>query len=88
MPVKGMVSEAEPKRVDGGLGKRKQGIAQGPRTAEPFEFLFLKHTQQLGLQIERNVFNFVEKDCSLVRKLEAPDASIDSASERAFLVAE
>jgi len=26
-------SEAEPKRVDGGLGKRKQGIAQGPRTA-------------------------------------------------------
>jgi len=62
--------------------------AQGARTAEPFEFLFLKHTQQLRLQIEWNVFDFVEKDCPLVRKFEAPDAPIDRASKRAFLVDE
>ena len=48
----------------------------------------LEDPQQLGLQIEGQITDFVEKHRPAVRQLEAADAWCNGAGERAFLVAE
>src|SRR5262249_13903301 len=62
--------------------------AQGARTPQAFELLFLKHAQQFRLQIQRDVFDLIEKDRSLVSEFKAADTAIDRAGKRAFLVTE
>src|SRR5581483_5506286 len=56
------------------------------RAAKPLEFLFLQYAQELWLQFQGNLADFIEKKRSLVRKLEASDALRDCAGESASLV--
>ena len=46
---------------------------QGSVSANPLEFLFLQDTQQFGLQLERQVAHFIEKQCASVREFEPAD---------------
>jgi hypothetical protein len=61
--------------------------AQGAGVAEPFEFTLLQHTEQLGLQFERRLADFVEKDRPAMGQLESPDPLRDRAGKRALFVA-
>src|ERR1700751_4570136 len=40
-------------------------------TAQPFELLFLQNSQQLRLQLQRNVADFIQDQRTAVRRLEA-----------------
>src|SRR5258708_39084498 len=51
------------------------------------ELTLLQHTQELGLQFERDLAYFIEKYRSSIGQFEAADALCDRASEGAFLVA-
>ena len=62
--------------------------ADGARAAQALELALLQHAQQLGLQLERNLADFVEEHGAAVGQLEAADALRDGAGERALLVAE
>src|SRR4030095_16256036 len=59
----------------------------GVRTSNAFEFLFLKHSQQLGLRLQRQLADLVEKNGSLVRELKTSFLLRDCARESALLVA-
>src|SRR5262249_53723836 len=58
------------------------------RAAEPLEFPLLEHAQQLGLNLERRLTDLVEKDRSVVRRLESSSPLTDGSGERALLVSE
>ena len=62
--------------------------ADGAGAAQPLELLLLQHTQELRLQLERDVADFVEEQRAAVRQLEPADLLRDGARERAFLVSE
>src|SRR5207253_3689410 len=72
------------------VGRRDESDVDsfGARAAEPFELLLLEHAQQLRLELERNVADFVEEEGPAVRQLEAPDPLRDGAREGPSLVAE
>src|SRR5205814_437950 len=52
------------------------------------EFVFLQSAQQLGLQLQRNVSNFIQKERAPIGQFEAAGLLSDSTGERASLVAE
>jgi hypothetical protein len=56
--------------------------------AEAFKFPFLKNTEQFGLQRQRKVSDFIQKQCSSVGHLKPSDPLDESASECTLLVAE
>src|SRR4029077_16882699 len=56
--------------------------------ADPFEFSFLQHAQQLGLQIERQFPDLVEEDGSPVRHFEAAQLFRERTGKGAFFMAE
>ena len=56
--------------------------------ADPFEGLFFERAQDLGLQRQRHVANFVEKQRPVVRQLEASGLARIRAGKRALFVAE
>ena len=56
--------------------------------AEPFDFAFLQHPQQLGLSAERQLADLVEEDRAAVGALELADARALRAGVGAFLDAE
>jgi len=58
------------------------------RTAEPLEFAFLQHPQQRHLHVGGQLADFIEKQRGTVGLLEAADASLDRAGERAGLMPE
>ena len=58
------------------------------RPADPLEGLLLEHAQEFHLRVGRQVADFVEEERALVRLLEAADAPLVSAGERAAFVAE
>ncbi len=58
------------------------------RRADALERSLLQHAQQLGLQVERQIADFVEKQRPAMRQLESPLAGRDGARERAAGVAE
>src|ERR1039458_7068436 len=58
------------------------------RAAQPLELALLQNAQQLGLQLQRDVADFVQKKRALVGQLEAPDLLADGARECALLMAE
>ena len=60
----------------------------GPRAAESFELTFLKHPEQLGLELQRQVADFVEEDRPAVGEFEASGPARDGSGESAFFVAE
>src|SRR5215831_4834012 len=60
----------------------------GARRADSFEFAFLEHTQQLGLEFEGQIADLVEEQGATVRELEAALTLRYRIRERAALVAE
>jgi flagellar biosynthesis protein FlhB len=52
---------------------------------EALEFLFLQHAQQLGLQLHRNLADFIQKHAAFVRQFKAPDALRDGHLAGAYL---
>lgn len=60
----------------------------GRLTAQPFYLAFLKKTQQACLTFERQIADFIEKECAAIGCFDAPDLALVRARERAALVAE
>ena len=60
----------------------------GRIAAQALELLLLQNAQQLGLELQRDVADFVEEQRALVRQFEAPNLARDGAGERASFVAE
>ena len=58
------------------------------RAADARDLPLLEHAQQLHLRRQRHVADLVEEQRARVRELEAPDATLGRAGERALLVAE
>jgi hypothetical protein len=56
------------------------------RAAYRFELAFLQHAEQLRLELQRHVPNFVEKQSSTVCEREAADMGRDGAGESTSLV--
>src|SRR5258706_13027408 len=56
--------------------------------ADALELAVLKHAQQLGLHLRRELTDLVEKERSAIRELEAPGLRRRRAGERALLVPE
>ena len=56
--------------------------------ADSLEVPFLQDSEQLGLQIEGNLSDFVQEDRAAVSQLKAPDAIADGSSECAARVTE
>src|SRR5580704_16709949 len=59
----------------------------GPSTAQPLELPLLQDAQELRLQLERNVADFIQKQRSLVRQLNPPNLLSDCTREGAAFVA-
>src|SRR5207244_10160029 len=59
-----------------------------PRAAQALELLLLQDAQQLGLQLRRDVADFIKEQRALVGQLETADLLRDGAGEGALLVAE
>ena len=62
--------------------------AQRARGAEALERVVLQHPQELGLQFEGQVADFVEKEGPPVGQFKAPETLRERAREGAFFVAE
>ncbi len=60
----------------------------GARSAEPFEFMLLQNAQQFGLQFQRNVADFIEKNCAFIGEFESANFLGNGYGECAALVAE
>src|SRR5256885_11474462 len=56
------------------VGRRQNAYVDRPRfrPSDPADLLVLQHTQQLGLQAERQVADLVEEQRAAVRHLEQP----------------
>src|SRR5580704_17690535 len=61
--------------------------ANGSWTAQPLELALLEDPEQLGLQIERQIANFVQEECGTVRQFKTPDLASPRASIRSPLTA-
>ena len=53
--------------------------AMGATTSETFEFLFLQNTEELGLQCEWHIADFIKKESSFVSQFEAANSLCDRA---------
>src|SRR5882724_10783531 len=60
----------------------------GAGSAEAFEFMLLQNTQQFGLQFQRNVANFIEKNGAFIGEFEAANFLGNGSGEGAAFVAE
>ena len=58
------------------------------RASQAFEFLLLESSEQLRLEFERNVTDFVEEQRAAIGQLEAADSLRDRPGEGALLVTE
>src|SRR5215471_9119128 len=58
------------------------------RAAQPLKLALLQDAQQFGLQVERNVTHFIQKQGSFICQLESSWLSHDGAGEGAFFVPE
>ena len=58
------------------------------RPAEAAELLHLQDVQQLGLQLDRELADLVEKDRPMIGQLEEPDLALLRVGKGALLVAE
>src|SRR5262249_39779766 len=61
--------------------------AMCPAAAETLKFLFLKNAQQLRLQCQRQISNFIEENRPCMSHLEASNFLGDSSSKGALFVA-
>src|SRR6202035_1924880 len=58
------------------------------RPSDALELALLEHAEELGLELERHFADLVEKERASVGELDAPEAPLERARERAALVAE
>src|SRR5262249_12362286 len=72
------------------VGRRDQPhiCADGLIATDALERLLMEHTQQLRLQGQRHVSDFVKKDRAAVALLELADTAPVGAGKRTFLVSE
>src|SRR6267142_3358212 len=72
------------------IGGRDQACigSQCACASQTFELPFLEHAQQLGLKLERDVADLIQKYRSAIGQLKAADALSDRAGKSAFLVSE
>jgi hypothetical protein len=61
--------------------------AVGAATSETFEFLFLQNTEELGLQCEWHVADFIKKESPFVSHFEAANSLYDRARKSASFMA-
>src|SRR5207247_5449594 len=61
---------------------------QSARAANAVEFARLQHAQELGLRLQRQLADLIQKKRAAVGELEATTALLRGAGEGAFLVAE
>ena len=66
--------------------RRSAAIVDG--AADPFELAFLQDAQELGLQLQRQIADLVEKHCAAMSELELALLQLMGAGEGAFLMAE
>src|ERR1035437_37609 len=59
-----------------------------PRSSQAFKLLVLQNTQQLGLQLQRNISNLVEQQSALIRQFQPADFPIYGSRESSSFVAE
>src|SRR5688572_32800500 len=71
-----------------GGGQNAHISLQSLAPADSAVFVVLKHAQQLGLEIERDVADLVEKKCAAVGQLEFSQAPVEGSCERALFMAE
>ena len=76
------------RQVAVGRGDQPHVDAERPRAAEALELVLLQHAQDLGLRVRAHVADFVEEQRAAVGLLEAADALLVGAGERALFVAE
>ncbi len=62
--------------------------ARRMRAAQPLELLLLQHAQKFGLQFERNISDFVQKNSAAIRQLKSADPLRDRSGKCAALVTE
>src|SRR2546430_13614500 len=62
--------------------------SQSTRASQPFELPFLEHAQQLGLKLERDVADLIQKYRSAIGQFKAANALRDGARKSAFLMSE
>src|SRR5260370_29643886 len=58
-----------------------------PAAAQALKFLLLEHTQQFGLQRQRNISHLVQEQSSFISQFETSNLLRDSSRKSAFLVA-
>jgi hypothetical protein len=71
-----------------GGGDQAHVHRNGTIAAEALDLALLQGAQQLGLQVERQLADFVEEKRAFVRQFDAADLAGNGAGERALLVAE
>ena len=76
------------RKISVGGGDHPHIHADGFRTAQPLELALLEHAQQLGLQTERHVSDFIQENSPAMGLFEAPHAVVDRAREGALDVSE
>src|SRR6202007_2141143 len=75
-----------PVRVPVGAGHEPNVHFVGAGATQSLELLLLQHTQQLGLQRQRNIPNLVKEQGSLVGQLKTASLLRYGSGEGAFLV--
>ncbi len=70
------------------VASTRTSSGNGSAAAEALDFAFLQHAQQLGLQAERHLGDFVEQQRAALRLLELAGVRGVRAGEGAALVAE
>ncbi len=71
-----------------GCGHHAHIDATRIRAAQPFEFLLLQNPQQLRLQFERNIADFIQEQRAAVRRLETAHLLRHRAREGALFMTE
>ena len=71
-----------------GGGNQTHVHRDGARAAEALDLALLQRAQELGLEVEREFANFIEKERAFVGELDAADLAGDGAGECALLMAE
>src|SRR5260370_38558363 len=72
------------------VGRRNQASigAKRTRASQPLEFPLLQNAEQFGLQFERNLSDFIQKNSASVGNLEAANALRDGSRESTSFVSE
>jgi hypothetical protein len=71
-----------------GCGNEPHVHRDGPGAAESFELALLNGAQELGLQVERQLADFIEEERAIVREFESSHLAGDGSGECALLMAE